>query len=127
MKEGQLYNTILMSLFMVYDYQLYIIELCQIVAKALDHGFILSKSSFCGQDIKYLSLLNINELVGAKGTLRISYHFDTKKEDIDALILYISDNAANPDPQMGALPLDELSVPVPEPSAPEPEPPVQEF
>lgn len=48
LKEGQLYNTILMSLYMVFDNQLYIIETCKTVADALNHGYILSKSSFCG-------------------------------------------------------------------------------
>lgn len=69
LREEQMMNTILLSLFMVCDEQLYIIETCQAVAKALSNGFILSKSSFCGQQIKYTSLLGIHPLVSAKGTL----------------------------------------------------------
>lgn len=76
---------------------------------ALQNNIILSKSSFCGQKVKYLSLIGINEYISAKATLRLSYHIDTTTADIDALINYLTNEITEPMPEI-EMSVEELAA-----------------
>lgn len=70
------------------------------MANARSHGFVLSKSSFCGARLKYLDLLDYPDEAVEKGTLRISYHIDTTKENIKELVNYLYDQLTCEKPQL---------------------------
>jgi selenocysteine lyase/cysteine desulfurase len=88
---------------------MYIVSTCKAVKGALQSNIVLSKSSFCGQKVKYLALIGINDYVSAKATLRLSFHIDTTTAEIDTLINYLANEITEPMPEI-EMSVEELAA-----------------